>query len=119
MSLRASPRDRAASVTVRATDLPSSNSYTVRLAANSFAIGFNNNCLYGSKTVVVPSGSASHSATIPLTGVRCDLQHGNGDADAGNLDGRHGYSKGGSGGIVKRNGDAQPPRVSGTAHTLI
>ena len=61
---------QSASVTVRATDLPSSNSYTVRLAANSFAIGFNNNCLYGSKTVVVPSGSASHSATIPLQG--CD-----------------------------------------------
>ena len=61
---------QSASVTVRATDLPSSNSYTVRLAANSFAIGFNNSCLYGSKTVVVPSGSASHSATIPLQG--CD-----------------------------------------------
>ena len=61
---------QTASVTVRATDLSSSNSYTVRLAANSFAIGFNNSCLYGSKTVVVPSGSASHSATIPLQG--CD-----------------------------------------------
>ena len=59
---------QTASVTVRATDLSSSNSYTVRLAANSFAIGFNNICLYGSKTVVVPSGSASHSATIPLQG---------------------------------------------------
>ena len=59
---------QTASVTVRATDLSSSNSYTVRLAANSFAIGFNNSCLYGSKTVVVPSGSASHSATIPLQG---------------------------------------------------
>ena len=61
---------QTASVTVRATDLSSSNSYTVRLAANSFAIGFNNSCSYGSKTVVVPSGSASHSATIPLQG--CD-----------------------------------------------
>ena len=61
---------QTASVTVRATDLSSSNSYTVRLAATGFAIGFNNICLYGSKTVVVPSGSASHSATIPLQG--CD-----------------------------------------------
>ena len=58
------------SFTLTASGLSSSNSYTVRLAANSFAIGFNNNCLYGSKTVVVPSGSASHSATIPLQG--CD-----------------------------------------------
>ena len=56
------------SVTVRATDLPSSNSYAVRLTRSNVSFGFDNDCLDGNATVTVPSGSASHSATIALLG---------------------------------------------------
>ena len=59
---------QSASVTVRATDLSSSNSYTIRLTSDNFGIGFDNDCGAGSTMVRIPSGSASHSAAIPLEG---------------------------------------------------
>ena len=59
---------QSASVTVMAAGLSSSNSYTVRLTRSNVAIGFDNDCPDGNATVTVPSGSASHSATVTLLG---------------------------------------------------
>ena len=59
---------RSESVTLRATGLTSTNSYSIRLSTNNYAIGFDNGCGTAEKTVFIPSGSTSHSATIALHG---------------------------------------------------
>ena len=56
------------SFTVKASGLSSANAYSIRLSTNNYAIGFDTGCGIGSKTVSVPSGSTSHSATIALHG---------------------------------------------------
>ncbi len=59
---------QSVTVTLRATGLSSANSYSIRLSTNNNAIGFCNGCGTSAKTVFVPSGSTSHSATIALHG---------------------------------------------------
>ena len=54
--------------TVKASGLSSADAYRIRLSTNNYAIGFDTGCGIGSKTVSVPSGSTSHSATIALHG---------------------------------------------------
>ena len=56
------------SFTVKASGLSSADAYSIRLSTNNYAIGFDTGCGIGSKTVSVPSGSTSHSATIALHG---------------------------------------------------
>ena len=56
------------SFTVKASGLSSADAYRIRLSTNNYAIGFDTGCGIGSKTVSVPSGSTSHSATIALHG---------------------------------------------------
>ncbi len=59
---------RSESFTLTASGLTSTNSYSIRLSTNNFAIGFDTGCGTSAKTVSVPSGSTSHSATIALHG---------------------------------------------------
>ena len=59
---------RSDSFTVSATNLASTNSYTIRVTTDSARIGFNNSCSTVSKDVTVPAGSASHTAALDLHG---------------------------------------------------
>ncbi len=59
---------RSESFTLTASGLTSTNSYSIRLSTNNFAIGFDSGCGTSAKTVSVPSGITSHSATIALHG---------------------------------------------------
>ena len=56
------------SFTVKASGLSSADAYSIRLATNNYALGFGTGCGTVAKTVSVPSGSTSHSATIALHG---------------------------------------------------
>ena len=56
------------SFTVKASGLSSADAYSIRLSTNNYAIGFDTGCGIVAKTVSVPSGSTSHSATIALHG---------------------------------------------------
>ncbi len=59
---------RSESFTLTASGLTSTNSYSIRLSTNNYAIGFDTGCGTSAKTVSVPSGSTSHNATIALHG---------------------------------------------------
>ena len=56
------------SLTVKASGLTSSNSYSIRLSTNNSAIRFGDTCSTITKTVTVPSGNTTHSTTIALQG---------------------------------------------------
>lgn len=57
--------------TVSASNLSTSDSYTIRVTTNSDDVGFNASCSDREDEVSVPSGSTSHSATLTLYG--CDV----------------------------------------------
>ena len=62
------------SFTVTASDLVSSNSYTIRVTTNNSDIGFNGSCSDRQEDVTVPSGRTSYSTTLTLEG--CDTSGG-------------------------------------------
>ena len=62
------------SFTVSASDLVSSNSYTIRVTTNNSDIGFNSSCSDRREDVTVPSGRTSYSTTFTLEG--CDTSGG-------------------------------------------
>ena len=62
------------SFTVSASDLVSSNSYTIRVTTNNSDIGFNSSCSDRQEDVTVPSGRTSYSTTFTLEG--CDTSGG-------------------------------------------
>ena len=68
------------SFTVSASDLVSSNSYTIRVTTNNSDIGFNSSCSDRQEDVTVPSGRTSYSTTLTLEG--CDTSGGTVTADA-------------------------------------
>ena len=89
------------SLTVKASNLTSSNSYSIRLSTNNYAIGFGDTCSTIAKTVTLPSGNhfSQHDNCPPR--VPCgDFQHDNGHAVARDIDGCDGHSRGRGGGIV-------------------
>ena len=59
---------RSESVTLKATGLTSSNSYSIGLSSNNNAIGFGDGCGTAGTTVSIPSGSTSHSKALTLHG---------------------------------------------------
>ena len=59
---------RSDSFTVSATNLVSTNSYTIRFTTDLTKLGFNSTCSTGSKDVTVPAGSVSHTTTLDLYG---------------------------------------------------
>ena len=56
------------SFTVSASNLVSSNSYTIRLSTSGDDIGFNNSCSDRQEDITIPSGGTSYSTTITLHG---------------------------------------------------